>query len=561
MAGGKETPRQKMIGMMYLVLTALLALNVSKDILDAFAIIDEGIEKSTSSFQDKIDGQMSDFLASYNENQKKVEPYYQKAKKVETLANDLHQYINTMKAKVIAYTNTQNPENFQEYMGKNASGRDTVLGIEYIEKKDDYDSPGFFLLGPDPAKKLKEDEHSAKALQNEMLKFRDELINMVKDDPQFVERLQEEFKFEGGKDKSGVKMEWASLTFYHQTVAATLTMLSKMQADVRTAESDVIAYLYQSVDAASFKFNKLMAVVNTQSNYIAVGDSFRADVFLAAYDSTKFPEIKIGSDYDQESRQFKGEPVDIDVVDGVGKIRMKGTTTGEKTWKGVINYEVSGGRTVPYPFEFTFKVSDADAVIDPSKMNVFYKGLDNPVSVSVPGADSDKLRVTCNVAGVKIKPDPAGGAGKYLINVPGSVDARECKLIVSAENVSGNMKQAGEKTFRIKKIPPPTPFFMGKKPTDNVIPLVALTTGDEIKCILEDFLFEGVQFKVTKFSLSMTKGGNVVNFDQRGNKIGGEVKRALSEVRKNQIVTFNNIWAIGPDGEEKKLANLSFKVI
>ena len=102
---------------------------------------------------------------------------------------------------------------------------------------------------------------------------------------------------------------------------------------------------------------------------------------------------------------------------------------------------------------------------------------------------------------------------------------------------------------------------MGKKPSDNVIPLVALQTGDQLKCILEDFLFEGVSFTVTKYSLSLTKGGNVVTYTGQGNRIGGEVKRALAEIRKNQIVTFNNIWAVGPDGEEKKLANLSFKVI
>ncbi len=557
MAGGKETPRQKMIGMMYLVLTALLALNVSKDILDAFAIINKGIEKTTASFQDKIEGQYSDFRASYEENKAKVEPFFNKAEEVKSLADELDRYITVMKAKVTAQSLTSNADNFENYIGKNAAGRDTTLGIKLIEKKDDYDSPSYFLLGEDPAKP-KEDEHGALALQRKLEEYRDKLIDIVQKDPQFVARLTDDFSYEEGKDASGVKMNWPSLTFYHQTVAATITMLSKMQADVKTAESDVIAYLYQSVDAASFKFNKLMAVVNTQSNYIALGDSFRADVFLAAYDSTKFPEIKFGSDYNVESGTFKGEPTVVDVVDGVGRIRMKGSTVGEKTWKGVINYEVSGGKINQYPFEFAYKVSDADAVIDPSKMNVFYKGLDNPVSVSVPGADSDKLQVSCDVAGVKVKSE---GGGKYIVNIPGSVNARTCKIIVRAENVSGNMKAAGEKEFRIKKLPPPTPFFMGKKPTDNTIPLIALQTGDELKCILEDFLFEGVSFRVTKYSLSLTKGGNVVTYRGQGNRIGGEVKRALGEIRKNQIVTFNDIWAVGPDGEEKKLSNLSFKVI
>lgn len=559
MAGGKETPRQKMIGMMYLVLTALLALYVSKDILDAFAIINKGIEKTTASFQDKIENQYSDFRASYEENKAKVEPFFKKAEEIKAQADEIDRYITVMKAKVISQSLESNPDNFENYIGKNAVGRDTTLGIQLIEKKDDYDSPSFFLLGPDPVKP-KSDEHSGLALQQKMEAFRDNLIDVVKDDPGFVARLQEDFKFESGKDASGVKMDWPSLTFYHQTVAATITMLSKMQADVKTAESDLIAYLYQSVDAASFKFNKLVAVVNSKSNYVSLGDSFRADVFLAAFDTTKFPEILYASDYDPATKKLKGEAVPVDVVDGVGRIRLKANTVGEKKWKGIINYEVGGGKINTYEYELNYKVSDADAVIDPSKMNVFYKGLDNPVSVSVPGADSDKLSVTSNVSGVKIKPSPEGG-GKYIVNIPGSVDARVCKIIVSAENVNGKMKPAGEKEFRIKKLPPPTPFFMGKKPSDNVIPLVALQTGDQLKCILEDFLFEGVSFTVTKYSLSLTKGGNVVTYTGQGNRIGGEVKRALAEIRKNQIVTFNNIWAVGPDGEEKKLANLSFKVI
>ncbi len=559
MAGGKETPRQKMIGMMYLVLTALLALNVSKDILDAFAVIDKGIKKTTDSFSDKVEGQMAAFENSYQENKEKVEKYYNKAKTVEKDANELINYINIMKAKVISSSLEATPDNYENYIAKNQeTGRDTVLGIDPIEKKDDYDSPGYFLLGEDPAKP-KDEEHSALALQKKMEAFRDQMISFVQDNPAKVERLKEDFKFEDGTDKSGVKMGWPSLTFYHQTVAATLTMLSKLQADVRTVESDMISHLYSEVDAASYKFNKLVPVVNVKESFLAPGDSFKADIYLAAIDTTKDPVMNVGSTYDEANSTVGGKPLPVEVKKGVGFIRFKTKDVGEKEWKGVIDYKTPTGEMNHYPFEFSYKVSDAGAVISPTKMNVLYRGIENPVSVSVPGVDPDNIELAASSAGFKIKPDPSA-PGSYLITPGKQAKGREVSLLVNAKS-ENKKKKVGEKPFRLKPLPPPTPLFMGKKPTDDVIQLVALKSGDKLFCVLEDFLFDGIKFEVTKFSLSTTRGGDLISYNTRGDRLSGEMKSAIGQMRKNQIITFNNIYAVGPDGVEQKLASLSFKII
>jgi hypothetical protein len=145
--------------------------------------------------------------------------------------------------------------------------------------------------------------------------------------------------------------------------------------------------------------------------------------------------------------------------------------------------------------------------------------------------------------------------------IPGSVKARECVIKVSAENALGKVTPSGEKTFRIKTIPPATPLVKGKKPSDSTIPLGSLQRTDEMKCILEDFVFEGVKYNVTRFEFSFMKGGSIVSYPNRGSRLGSNVKSAIKTLRKGQAVTFSNIFVKGPDGLEKPAANLSFKVI
>lgn len=561
MAGGKETPRQKMIGMMYLVLTALLAMNVSKEILNAFIIVNDGLETTTNSFVDKIENQYDAFKASHEENPVKVGPYWNKAQKIQKKASELASYINEMKARAMAATEKGDQELWQEFTGKDQNGKDTVLSLWMCNAKDNYDATTNMLIGAEPANPI-EGDFTATQLQSKLEEYRDLLKGEIDSDDK-KKTYDAMFDFSAITKKDGTEEQWVNNNFYHQTLAATITLLSKLQGDVRTSEADAISYLMQSVDAASFKFNKLVPVVNTQSNLVSLGDSFKADIFLAAFDTTKFPEMVYGAEtaFDEETGKFaEGSAQPLNVVNGVGKFGIKPTQAGEKTWKGVIKYETQAGVT-NYPFIVNYKVSDAGAVIDPSAMNVFYKGIDNPMSISVPGADSDKLKVSCDVPGVKIKPNPKGKGGDYFVLIPGSVKKRECTISVMAENAFGVMKPAGEKKFRIKIIPPATPLLKGKRPSDNSIPLGSLKRADEMKCILENFVFEGVKYEVTRFEFSFMKGGSLVSYPNRGSRLGSDVQGAINTLRKGQAVTFSNIFVKGPDGIEKPAANLSFKVI
>src|SRR5690554_3130616 len=295
MAGGKLSPRQKMIGMMYLVLTALLALNISKDILNAFVTVNEGLEKTKNNFKEKNDDQYAAFLNAYSENKAKVGPFYEKAMLVQEEADALVKYIDQIKVEIIAKVEPSISKDM--IMGKDSRGEDTLMDLMYVQVKDNYVVPTNILVGSEPAKP-KTGEFSAMDLKSRLEVFRDNIIEMLPPDNIHVSSLKETFKFENKREASGVESNWASYNFYGVPTAATITLLTKIQTDVRNAESDIIKYLFSDVDAASYKFNVLESAVISPSNYIIQEVTFTLDVFLAVFVVPKNPQVFIEKVYD-----------------------------------------------------------------------------------------------------------------------------------------------------------------------------------------------------------------------------------------------------------------------
>ena len=459
MAGGKLPPRQKMIGMMYLVLTAMLALNVSKDILNAFIIVNDGLEKTNSNFKDKIDAQYADFANAYQENKVKVEPWYKKAQDVQAKTADLYDYIMRIKANIIAQT--EGYESLEAALAKDQNGNDTTVNIKNIGKKDNYDILTNLLVGSEPGMP-KKGELTANELKEKMEAYRDALLAYVdpKSGASLEHSLQATFNFEDRQDASGVMNNWESYNFYHTPLAATITILSKIQSDVRNAESDILKHLYADVDAGSFTFNKLEAAIISPSNYIIQGDSFRADVFLAAYDSTKNPDMVYGKSIDSSTWEITDpEKVTMNVVGGKGKMAIKTSAEGEFTWKGVINFHSDDGRDLKFPFKASYTVARPSLVVSADKMNVFYKGVDNPVSISVPGVPADKLQPSINNGSL------TRGKDGYVVRVK---SGNAATISVSATMPDGSKKSMGSMEFRVKTIPNPVPYVAQQTGSANV---------------------------------------------------------------------------------------------
>ncbi|MEQ9186199.1 MAG: gliding motility protein GldM [Cryomorphaceae bacterium] len=547
MAGGKETPRQKMIGMMYLVLTALLAMNVSKDILDAFVIINEGLEVTNANFMAKNEFTYNQFEKAKANDPAKVAEFYNKAMRAKGLTEEVYLHIQELKKYLIATTSGKSSIEEVE--------ADSLFELKNVDSKDNYDIPTLHLIGGDPANP-RDGEWSATELKSKIDNFKQELLYLFEDE---TERnalslgLNTDGEF---KDASGVKETWISANFYHLPLAAVVTNLSKIQADIRNAEADIIKALYRNISADDFKFDTLAAKVIPQSTYVIQGDSFIADVIVAAFSTTQPPRMRLATEFNDSN----GMPIyddfdnldssNISLVGGSARYAIQATTTGVQEWGGVIQIKGPDGsyRSFDIPKQ-TYTVAKPALVVSPTKMNVFYRGLDNPVEVSVPGVPTEKLEISISNA------SKSGSNGVFMVK-PGN--GSTCSISVSAD-MNGKKQSFGKKEFRVKNVPDPKPYFGGKTGSD-AIPRRDLLAAGGIIAEMENFEFD-LRFQVVSYVVSATIRGNVVEANCGGPALSSDAKKIRAELKSGQKIYFEKIKVKGPDGSVRDLGTLSLKVI
>ncbi|MBL4710234.1 MAG: gliding motility protein GldM [Flavobacteriales bacterium] len=546
MAGGKLPPRQKMIGMMYLVLTALLAMNVSKDILNAFVTVNDGLEKTKHNFKEKNADQYSDFAKSNSENPVKTGPYYKKALSIKKIADEIVSHIDNIKVEIIVGIE---PDITRESaIGKNQFGEDTIVNLKHVKVKDNYLFSTNLLVGGDPVNP-KTGELSAMELKGKLEFFRDAAKKLVTPKGAIDVSLDETFTFNSAANAAGVVENWPSYNFHGVPAAATITLLTKMQTDVRNAESDVIKYLYSSVDAASYKFTGLDAAVIPESNYIIRGDSFRAQVFLAAFDTTMKPIIKLGTRYDTSTYAIGGDTVGVEIVNGKGYIKIPTNSLGLKEYKGVIDFKGPAGEIEHYPYSIAYQVAAPSTTISATAMNVFYIGVPNPVDISASGVAKDK--VTASISNGTISKKGEG----WVVNVrkPG-----KATISVNAE-VDGARKTMGSMEFRVKKIPTPIAEIGGK--SSGAIPKGKLASTAGIIAKMESFEFD-VRVTVASFKFVYTQANGLSKeVPVTGPRFNDRVKKILRAIKPGSRVTFEDIKAKMPDGELRRLGSIVLKAV
>lgn len=556
MAGGKETPRQKMIGMMYLVLTALLALNVSKSILDAFVTINNGLETTKVTFDGKLNATYAAFENSYNENKEKYGDAWQKAQELRTTANALIHHIDLIKAKTIAETEGLAME---EVIAPGATGVDTVLGLQYVNGRDNYDANTNIMIGSEPANPKTDDapdgnNYRAAVLKQQLQQYGEKLQAMVQNNPDLASSIDSLFSYpEVMKDASGTKTNWEALNFYHVPLAATTSILSKLQSDVRNAESDVLNNLFAGVEAASFKFTGLREVVVPEKTYVLEGDTFKAEVFLAAYDETKPPTVILApKDAKVENGEIVGgEGTELPTKNGKGIVRIPANSIGQKTWEGVIKFKGPTGVTT-YPFSLDYEVAKPSAVVSPIKMNVLYRGIDNPVAISAPGISAENLRPQIDNGSLVPQSD-----GTYIVrNLKSGTKAT---VTVMAE-MDGKTKKVGSFDFRVKSVPDPVASFAGRTAVDNTVPAAQLKAALGVAAELKDFEFD-LKYPITSFDLVTIIGGEAKTLSSNSAYLTPDQKALLQQLRRNQVVIVENIKAKAPDGTIRKLGSINLKVI
>lgn len=549
MAGGKLSPRQKMINMMYLVLTALLAMNVSKEILNSFAILNNGLQKTNESFTEKNEVTYNAFEMAKLNDPNKVQKYYTKAMAVKDRSKQMYDYIEVIKKELI-----RTIEQKDSIITQNSTGQDTLIrlvqNIAYMDGKDNYDIPTHYFLGDATG----EAPQGSKAFEfKDMLtKYRQDMMAMLDERDKKTIKLGIDIS-DVFSAAEGKKVKWEINNFYHNPAAAVIAILTKLQNDVKNAEADIIGALYKNIDLMTYKFDTLSARVVANSNYVLLGEEYRAEIFLAAFSSTSNPVIKLG-EVDSVTNTIKGaaDTSSVKVHKGVGTYTFTPSAEGTISYGGLIGMKdpVDPKKINYYPFKSEFKAARPAIVVSPDKMNVFYIGIDNPVSISVPGIAAEDLQPSLSGGSI------SGSRGKYNVRVGAG---KEATVNVSARTRNGVKSMGAGIKFRVKPVPNPVPEFMGKRGTD-VIKQAELTGAQGVMAKLDNFEFD-LKFPVVSFSVSMNVNGSEVEAKANGPALTDEQKSLLRKAKKGNKVYIENVKVKKPDGNVVNIGSVNLKVI
>ncbi len=578
MGHGKETPRQKMIGLMYLFLTCLMCLNVSKDILDAFININQSLGQTNTNFISKNKIAYDAIDKAYASNPAKLKETYDYAQLLKQKADSLVLLMQDCKEDIIItadgvdtsllFLNPLNSGDIRKWI-YDEGNEDTVLLENFISSKDNLDYPAQIMIGQEgnPGRAVTE-------LKPAINTFKEWCINAALD-PKYrldtnatiIKQIKLRFDTEDkrGQGHEGGMLTWEYTNFSHLPLIAVVAILTEMQTGVRNVEGDLLNLMYGSLDAESFKFNKLEPIVLAPSTYIMQGNEYNAKIFLAAFDTTQNPVVEIGRIVEDPKGQYitnmndgkkykinNPQIVSVDSLTNMATYKVRGSGIGDQKYTGLIKFpKPNSSDSVVYKFEGEYQVAKPSLVVSPTKMNVFYIGPENPVEISVPGVPGDKI--TASLSPSNYGSIRKSGSG-YIVKV---TRAGKCKINVTAE-LNGKKQNMGSVEFRIKKVPDPVASVLGMEGGD--ITKARLSAARTVEAKMKDFDFD-LKFNVTGFTVSAKIGAYFVEERSTSARITQQMKQSIfSKVTKNTKVYFEDVKARGPDGRTRALGVLLFKI-
>lgn len=564
MAGAKETPRQKMISMMYLVLTALLAMNVSVDILDAFSNVNEGLERSNISVENKIESYYLTFEQQYNKQPEKVQDLWDKANLIRNKTDEIINYIEReVKIPLVLATEGLTEEEFMDPNAKKPiiKNREQVLSnpkrvfhelaLNNVAAKDKYDIPTNFMIENGKATELKE----------KIKEYRSFIVTTVQSAGvggfNSKVALLTDTDANGNNiiytDPTGVELSWENKNFYHMILAADISIINKIIGEIQTTEFDAVSELFKSIGATDYKFNALEAKVLPKSTYVIVGRNYEADVFIAAQDTTKKFDVRYSMGVDRFNIENTTAP-EIQSVGGVVKLKFPATTPGFHKYAGVIEMaDPVTGEVVPYPFSSNYTVAPPSATIAPTQMMIFYQGLKNPISVSAPGVAHENIRVTVsNGATLTVGEVP----GTYFVEV--AAGTKNVTVTASGE-LDGAPIVLGSYEFRVKRVPSPEAQIAGvssgKIAKDDILAARGIVPN------MGDFEFGDYSYRIVSFKLSTIIAGDLKEAGtNNGGVFNAETLKFIQNAGHGQKLYFENITAKGPDGMTRTLNPINIEI-
>ena len=493
MAGGKLTPRQKMINLMYLVFIAMLALNMSKEVLSAFGILNNKIVESNGLTDNRNAASFEQLAQKAQDQPGQYGDKKQKVDQIRKVSKEYSDYIEDLKNRAIKGLERDKEGNLPyEQMDKG----DFFDNLFFTGDKVSKDGQTFLQKIKDYPAQIKQIGGSAIAA-SEMKKIEDRFAtNPVK------------------SEKAGATLSWIDYNYKGFPLIATITKLSQLQADIKTTESDVMAGMFQSDLIAAASLTAYQPIVVLDKTAYFQGEAVTGKIILGKFD----PSLQA------KSVTLNGQSLKAEA--GQAKFSFGAGNVGDHEMSGSFNFE-ENGKLVPLPIKGNYVVVPRpnSANISADKMNVVYRGLPNPMTISFAGISDDK--VTASAPGLS----RSGKPGQYNLN-PGS--GTEVTVSVTGKLPDGK-NVSDKKSFRIKNIPGPMGAIGGQ--TGNNKGAKSRLEVSQVTAVLPDFLYD-LKFQVTQFTFKVPGQASIV---VNGDRVNAQCKAALAKSGRGDQITIYDI--------------------
>ncbi len=516
-ANSSNSPRQKMINLMYLVFIAMLALNVSSEVLDGFELVEESLLRSVKASTTRNQMVFNELEKNYNSNREKTEFWYNLAGSVKYQSDSLFNSIQDLKTRIVKKAD-----------GKNGDP-------ERLKHPDDLNAAYEIALDV----RTKEAEKLKNGLNNYRV-----FVSSLITDPNKKKIIQSNLSTEPSENAKRNHKTWETSLFEQMPLAAAVTLLTKMQNDIRYAEGEVLSTLLNNVDLKDFRVNKVEAFVIPQSQIVMRGSSYVADIVLSAQDSTQRPRIHVNG---------------RDLPEGAeGKYIVGTSATGSFPVTGYIEMKNGNGGMTQWPFSTSYYVVEPNASIEATRMNVLYAGIDNPMNFAVPGIATQNITPTMTNGSLTLK------NGQWVA-VPSKVGT-DAVFNLSVRMNDGRTQDI-KKAFRVRALPKASPFIEYQDDKGNTIKFdkgrlakSILFETNELKAAIDDGLLN-IPFTVLKFQLlTFDSMGNAMVRASEGARFSQEQKDLIRQLSRGKIIFIRGVVARGPDGIEQEIAPIEITI-
>jgi gliding motility-associated protein GldM len=501
-----------MINLMYVVLMAMLALNVSSDVLEGFSLVDEGLNRTKVNSATQNEAIYKELDEAMKQNPEKTRQWFEKAQQVRKMSDSLYSLAENLKWEIV----------------READGSDADLNN--IKGRDNLEAATHVMLAPGIGKggKLK------KAIET----YREGITAMINDESQ-KKIIRSNLTTDVPKKAKIQGKNWQEYMFENTPVAAAVTLLTKLQTDVRHAEGEMLHQLVANIDVKDVRVNEIQALVIPNAQTVVRGGKFSAQIIMAAVDTTQRPEIYVGNTL------LKSEHGRYETICG---------STGDFTLKGYLIMKNGNGETIRREFSQPYTVVEPSATVSATLMNMLYAGYQNPISVSVPGIPNNRISLSMT-NGTLTKKD----GGNYVA-VPSKV-GEDVTFTVTAQN-EGRQQEMGKFTFHVRKLPDPMGYLEYTDSKGNTtrfkggrISKQAIVSAGGIGAAIDDGLLD-ISFRVLGFQTRfMDNMGNVVPEVSNSASFTANQLQRIRSLTRGKLFNISEIRVVGPDGIERTLTS------